>query len=108
MTENKKKKRPAARPIEPESTHVASEVATIPVKRLVSKDGNPPLVLTQQVGGGNLRNGRHFDVLLGMGSGALIVYLDPVLGENADKARMYQISPRDMLDAIIAKDFPEL
>ena len=93
---------------ESEKNATWTEVASVSIKRGVSKDGDAPLMLTQSVGSGTLRNGRRFDVLLGVGDGSLVVYLDPVIGENGDKSRMYLISPRDMLDAIIAKEFPGL
>lgn len=91
-----------------EGSTVWTEVATVAIKRGISGDGGAPLVLTQQVGGGSLRDGRHFDVLLSLTDGSLIIYLDPVTGEKEDKSRMYLVSPRNMLDAIISAEFPEL
>ena len=81
-----------------------TEIATVAIKRGVSGrgDGGPPLVLTQHVGGGTLANGRGFQIWLALGNGALCVYMEAT---KDDPARLYTVSPRDMMDAILAKDF---
>lgn len=91
-----------------EKAAVWTEVASVSIKRGINKDGYAPLILTQQIGNGALQNGRRFDVSLSLHDGSLIVYIAPVEGDGGDKSRVYLINPRDMVDAIVAAEFPEL
>lgn len=82
---------------------VWTEVAKVAIKRGVNGRGEGPLMLAQQVGSGALANGRGFNVLLSLGSGALVITMEATKDE---RGRTYTVDPRDMLEAIIEKEFP--
>lgn len=82
---------------------VWTEVASVPIKRGVVDGGRCPLMFTQHVGDGELPNGRKFTVMLGIGSGSLIVSVEAT---DDDKSRTYAVSPREMIEAIVAAEFP--
>lgn len=82
---------------------VWTEVAKVAIKRGSNGRGDTPLMLTQHIGDGKLASGRCFNLALNLGSGALVVTLEKTRG---DKSRAYIVDPRDMLEAIIEKEFP--
>jgi hypothetical protein len=89
---------------------VWTEVAKVPIERGVNGYGLAPLMFSQQIGSGTLPNGRDFDILLNLSSGALAISIEAAkdaAGVETDKSRVYVVDPGKLLEAIVAAEFPE-
>ncbi len=82
---------------------ISTEIAKVAINREANGRGEPPLMLTQQIGAGNA-DGRKFTVSLCLGSGSLVISFEST---STDAARAYTVSPYDIVEAILAAE-PEI